>query len=280
MIDTKRLIILQGLPGSGKTEFAKGQKIDSAGRDIFVIHLDDVREKYGWGSRYGVSNCIKDGLKSYRGQGTILLDGLFLTNDDIYNAICYVDSHLVCRMDVLIHRWNEDRATCVKNDGGRREKKSTGMILNATYEEVDVEGLNKRLEGRDIAIAQVIRHDVKLKPDWVRCFKSCDVVSFDGKLRSGKWSLGGEHGSCYGGRSYSEGEEPLEFYELDDLLDDKWPDLRLRHYRKIKRACVSTEEHTEDEYYGGYTTYMNWVCDLEKMYNMLEDFGYVVRGNN
>lgn len=276
MSKSKQLIILQGLPGSGKTEFAKQQNAESSNKDIHVIHMDEVREKCGWGSRYSVSDCINDGLKSYRGQNTVLLDGLFLTNDDVYNAICYVDSHLVCPMRVVVHRWNEDRDTCVKNDGGRREKKSTGMILNATYEELDVDGLNSRLAGREIEIVDVIQHEVELKPDWIRYFKSCPVVDSDGKLRSAQWSLGGEHGSCYGGRHYSDGEEPCEFTELDDFLDEKCPDLRYRHYRAIHRECVTTEENTESEYYGGYTNYMNWVCDLKKMYEMLKDFGYII----
>ena len=223
---------------------------------------------------------IQYGIDDWRWQSTVVLDGLFLTNNDIFNAITFFSEYASCGgIEVIVHRWNEDRETCVKNDGGRREKKSTGTILNATYEEVDVEALNNRLQkygAKNIKVTEVVRHDVVLKPDWIRYFKACADFGRDGKLRSATWSLGGEYGSCYGGTSRSDGEEPLDFDELDNLLDKKCPELKYRDYREIKKKCISTEETTQSEYYGGYTNYMNWVCDLKKMYDLLHELGYVI----
>ena len=274
------VLIAMGLPGSGKSSWADEAKRSCFGNDIHVIHLDDIKEKYFWGNRYAARDYIRKGMEGWRGQGQILLDGLFLTNDDLFNAITCMHNYAGNEMNVIIHRWNENRDICLKNDGGRREKKSTGTILNAKYEDVDTDALNDRLHkygATNVEVTKVIRHSVVLKPDWLRYFKSHVDVDQDGKLRSGRWSVGGCCGNCYDNDiSYFDGEEPLEFTILDDFLDEKCPNLRYQHYRQIRKECVSTEKSSESEYYGGCTNYMNWVCDLQKMYDMLEEFGYDV----
>ena len=275
----EKLHILMGLPGSGKTTFAEEVKNSPEGKDVFVIHADDVREKYFWSNRYTIRDYIRKGMEGWRGQPNVVVDALILTNDDIFNVLTLFTEYVCAKLEVVIHRWDEDRETCLKNDGGRREKKATGIILNATYEDVDIEMLNKRLVGygaKGVEVVEIVLHEVKLKPDWYRFFKTRVDFGRDGKLRSERWSIGGEHGSCYGGHRYSEGEEPLEFDVLDQLLDEKCPELKYRDWREIKRKCVTTEETTESEYYGGYTNYMNWVCDLKKIYDLLEDLGYIV----
>ena len=268
------LIITMGLPGSGKTHFANKSKSN----ETHVINLDEIRDKKFFNHKdYRIHDYIREGMKSWRGQHQVMLDGLFLTNCDLLDAILCFREYADHKMYVVVHHWAADRETCLKNDGGRREKRSTKIILNAKYEDVDIEFLNEQLKSfkaEYIEVSKVIEHDVVLKPDWIRYFKTHISFGTDGKLRSESWSLGGKRGSCYGGTYYSDGEEPLEFDELEDLLEKKCPNLLHRHYRYIWKDCVKTEERTEDEYYGGYTTYMNWVCDLEKMYAILKDYGY------
>lgn len=271
-----------GLPGSGKSSFANDVKNGSFAKMTHIIHVDEIRDKYFCRNVYTLRDYIIKGMESWRGQDSVLIDALILTNQDLFNVITCLIPYTSRGFGVIIHRWNEDRQTCLKNDGGRRESSSTGTILNARYEEVDVEALNERLKkyGADgTEVTKVINHEVVLKPDWIRYFETYVDFNKDGKFRSEKWSLGGIYGSCYGGTSHSDGEEPAEFAALDKLLDKKCPNLLYRHYRYIWKECVSTEETTEDEYYGGYTNYMNWACDLQKMYNMLKDFGYDVTPN-
>jgi hypothetical protein len=270
-----------GLPGSGKSSWAEEVRNDSRNSDTYIIHLDEIREKYCfWGNGYAARDYIITGMGDWRRQPHVVLDGLFLTNDDLFQAITCFDGYTGSKINVIVHRWDEDRETCLKNDGGRRETKSTGTILNAPYEDVDINLLNNRLTRygmHHVEVAQVIRHKVTLKPDWIRYYKSCVDFCDDGKLRSERWSIGGCYGNCWdSSMRYSEGDEPLDFAALDDLLDAKCPDLRYRHYRQIRQECVSTEETFEREYYGGCTNYMNWVCDLKKMYNLLIELGYVI----
>ena len=273
----EKLMITHGLPGSGKTSWSETLE---SNRDVFVLHADDIREKfYSFGGRYTVRDYIVMGMQEWRGQPNVVVDALVLTNDDIFNVVTLFSEYVHGHLEVVVHYWNEDRKTCLKNDGGRREEESTSMILNARYEDVDVEGLNKRLfayGAKGIEVTDVVRHDVMLKPDWYLFCKSGVDFGRNGKLRSERWSVGGEYGSCYGGKHMTDGEEPCEFTELDNLFDKKCPELKYRDYREIKKRCISTEETTQSEYYGGYTNYMNWVCDLKKMYEILKEFGYNV----
>jgi adenylate kinase family enzyme len=280
MRNIEKLTIVMGLPGSGKTTLAEKMKEESSSKDIFVLHLDEIREKHNfWRKEYQALEYIRNGMEDWRGQPHVVLDGLFLTNTDLFHAMTMFTEYAYGVLEITIHRFDADRDACLKNDGGRREKKSTNTILNAKYEDVDIAALNDRLQkygAKNMKVVKVMDHDVVLKPDWIRYYKSHVDFGKDGKLRSDKWSLGGEHGSCYGGRRYSDGEEPLDFAELDDLLDEKCPDLKYKDYRAIKEKCISTEETCESEYYGGYTNYMNWVCDLKKMYDMLTEMGYIM----
>lgn len=256
----EKLHIMMGLPGSGKSSLADEiKKADD--RNIYVIHADEEREKMCvWGDRYEIRDYVRQGMDNWRGQTQVVVDGLVLTNDHIFNVAAFFLEYAYGILEVVVHRFDEDRETCINNDGGRRERKSTRTIMGAQYEEVDIETLNKRLlvyGAKNVQVAEVICHKVELKPDWYRFFKDQVDIWGDGKLRSQSWSLGGMHGSCYGGKSYSDGEEPYEFTELDELLDEKCPDLAYKHFRAIRTECIKTEEREESEYYGGYTRYMN-----------------------
>ena len=66
-----------------------------------------------------------------------------------------------------------------------------------------------------------------------------------------------------------------KFEELDNLLEEIAPNVTFLHYKKIRSQCVKTEESYERDYYGGGCSYLNWVCDLEKLYDLLEQQGYI-----
>jgi hypothetical protein len=102
------------------------------------------------------------------------------------------------------------------------------------------------------------------------------TVSDDKKLRSERWCTGGAYGNCWNDHlSPVSGDDPLEFDELDDLLEKIAPNVTFLHYKKIRNRCVSTEDSYESDYYGGGCNYMNWVCDLEELYSILEELGYI-----
>lgn len=266
-----KLNILVGLPASGKTSFATEEvKTQKNARAIF---LDEVKFRH---FSKTIEDTIYYGIRDLSGTyDTIYLDGLFLTNDDISNAI-YTVAKYFKKVEVEIHRWNEDRETCVKNDGGRRELPSTQTILNATYEEIDLDKINEELKDFDVTIVKITNHIVRLKEDWYRHFKGYSYVDKDGYLRSPKWTTGGAYGNCWDSSlSPVSPEEPLDFDALDELLEGVCPSITFLHYKKIRKECVDTEESYQSEYYGGCTNYLNWRCNLAKMYDILNELGYI-----
>lgn len=287
---TKEVTIemLIGLPGSGKT--STGMSMVHNDRTSALVSVDDYRDNWEYRGRSDES-IIERVVATKAGQYAVerfVIDGLFLTNDKLISgiegAINGLSRYLKgLRIKLILHYWNEDRETCLKNDLGRREMPSTSAIKNATYEAVDFDIINSdvgeyaaKYGATLIPVTRCIPHTVVLKPDWERFFKAHTYYDRDKKLRSEKWCTGGERGNCWDdSKTPVYCDEPEEFTALDELLEKICPSITFLHYKKILKRCVSTEESTEGEYYGGWTQYLNWVCDLRELYNMLEEFGYI-----
>lgn len=275
------LHVLMGLPGSGKTTFTEELKKKlsrkGTGRACAVLHMDELRSVVRYGKKASLREIISNEVYHcvYKDTKHLIIDGPVFTNEDIFNVV-KATAPSFHKVTVTIYRWNEDRETCLKNDGGRRELPSANTILHAPYEKVNIDGLNERIKDFDAQIVKVINNKVVLKDDWDRYFRHIVHVSDDKKLRSEKWCTGGSYGNCWNDHlSPVSPEEPLEFEELDDLLEKIAPNVTFLHYKKIRNKCVKTEESYDSDYYGGGCNYMNWVCDLEKLYELLENQGYI-----
>lgn len=274
-----QLHILMGLPGSGKTTFAKEKAHENCSR-THVINGDNAYKTVT--SYYAYQNKDKHNSLLYlllndlccaidRKQDIIYLDGLFLTNQDILDVLKYFSSS--CQMKVTIHYWNPDRETCLKNDGGRREVSSALTILNAHIEKPNIDWLKDNTDETAVLDIKVKNHQVFLKPDWMRYLRPFVNVE-NGLLVGCSWSEGGTCGSCYSdGLSYIEAESPREFEEFDSLLSEICPNLTFLQYKKLCKICTNTQTRTHRDYYGGTTTERYWVCDLQKMYEALVEMG-------
>ena len=276
------LHILMGLPGSGKTTFAEElkNKLMKKGnsRSVAVLSIDELRSPMRYGKKATLREILSGELCRYVYKDTknVIIDGPVFTNEDIFQMI-KATAPSFHKVTVTVYRWNEDRDTCLKNDGGRREIPSANTILHAPYEEVNVEELNEKIKDYDAQIVKVVNKTVYLKEGWDRYFRHKIYVSDDKKLRSSRWCTGGSYGSCWSDHlSPVSGDDPLEFEELDNLLEEIAPNVTFLHYKKIRSQCVKTEESYERDYYGGGCSYLNWVCDLEKLYDLLEQQGYIV----
>jgi predicted kinase len=272
-----KLEILMGLPGSGKTTFAKEREKKYFSQECMTISLDDINNCKRYGRKVSLDEKIGELLSGKLKKTTkcIIVDGLILTNEDLFNVITAIAPRFG-KVDVVVYQWNEDRDTCLKNDGGRRELPSANTILYAKYEVVNVEEINEKIKDWDASVSKVVKKDVILKEGWERYFRHIAYVDEDKKLRSGRWCTGGAYGNCWDSHlSPVSGEDPLEFKALDDLLESIAPNITFLHYKKIRSECVNTEETYERDYYGGGCSYLNWVCDLEKLYAILEEKGYI-----
>lgn len=263
--------IMMGLPGSGKTHYTKEHENQRAG--VYAVVLDELSDIRVCGQRRSMEELVRFGVdQHYRTVQTILLDGPFFTNQHLRIAL-----HAVAQeygtVTVTIHHWLEDRETCLKNDGGRREVPSSATIQTARYEQPDVDWLNEQLAENGVHVVKVVTHKVQLKPDWLRYWKPLQWHE-DGKLYSMSWCTGGYRNDCWGGSSPAFVEEPYNFDELDALLEKIAPQLTFLQYKRIHSTCVSTETQSQSDYYGGVVHRCCWVCDLEKLYTILHEYGY------
>lgn len=263
--------LLMGLPGSGKTHYAKEHENHRNG--TYAVILDELSDIRCYGKRKPMHELVQIGVgELYNRAKTIILDGPFFTNEQIRLALSAAAEEYGT-IHVTIHHWEENREYCLKNDGGRREVPSTHTILNAEYEIPNTQWLNAQLAEQEVIITKVVTHDVELKPDWLRYWRA-HLWHDDGKLHSESWCTGGCWKDCWGGSSPVSPEDPLPFKALDELLLEIAPQITFLQYKRIQDECVSSESTYDRDYYGGGVSRCHWVCNLEKLYEMLHQFGY------
>lgn len=278
---SQKLIILMGLPGSGKTTFADEYESKITNRYwsnyLRRIDVDQLKERY---PKRNAEALIADEYKVSSSQ--CLIDGLFLTTNDIIKIVetihrYYGEEHI---SDLEIHFWTPNREVCLYNDQGRRSKPSRETILNAHIEKPNLKTIREKTNIKNI---KLVTHEVIRKPAWKELVESNGVCLSQSKFfTSERWSLGGAHGNCWDSNMYYSDPEPQpEFVKLDDLLSKLCPNITFLQYKKIMRECVTIEEETYGEYYGGYCKYAWYRCDVERMVEILEEFGFTFKeGNN
>ena len=263
--------ILMGLPGSGKTHYAKTH--ESKFNKIYTIILDELSSVQQYGKNTPLPILLSASVQRIKNYAhTIIIDGPFFTNEHIKCALQSIAT-MYDQIHVTIHHWNENRDYCLKNDGGRRDVPSTYTIMNAKYEQPDIQWLNAELKSLNVHVTEVVLHDVQLKPDWIRYWRS-HIWLDDNKLYSESWRTGGCWRDCWGNSSYVSTEDPLPFTALDSLLEKVAFNLTFLQYQRIQEQCVTTETNYRADYYGGGITFCRWVCDLPKLYEMLHQYGY------
>jgi hypothetical protein len=272
----KTVVLLWGIPGSGKTHYAEELQYEACpygkrkNSQVWVIDCDRLK--------YYINNPLER-LAYYvvariPFQDTIVVDGLITTNQsakNIMDAILAQQAQIVgnkYEISFEIVWWERDVVSCLYNDSGRRTTEAKITIENAPFEEPNQE---------IIAMAKkVTKKQVVRKPAWKAWAQKVRLGSEE-YMKSSGWCLGGTAGSCWSNEktTVSASAQPASFVEFDDLLSEICPNISFLQYKKIYNHCVSTDESTEHDYYGGSCSYGCYTCNVPELYKMLCEMGIV-----
>ena len=264
-----KVLILMGLPGSGKTTFAekyaKKHNLDWK-QEVNHIDIDSIKERgYITSTEEILKKYFKEHIKDN------IIDGLFTCTKDVIHVI---NSLPYQRNNIEIHYWIPDKEKCLYNDTGRRRLSSKNTILNVMLEYPDIDLIKEKTKVKNLSI---ITHEVEKKPLWMVKTDELGLYVMDDKyLCSDSWNLGGTCCDCWGGAySVTPEPQPASFSEFDNLLESLCPDLSFLKYKKLYHQCVDIEQGIENDYYGGSIHHAFYRCDIQKMFEMLDEWNLI-----
>ena len=288
-METVLVEILVGLPGSGKTYYAKEQGVhpdvcfaDRSKEKAMYICAD--KDAYYDRKPRTIEQIIHNHEFGYwiihhnQNWDHWIIDGLFLTNDIQHKVIDALYNEIYKYNDIKLKirfvYFKEDRKTCLYNDRVRnREKLANITIEHADYEKPDIETLQKDFP---IFEFEVVEKDVHKSNVFESKFLTKGSLDNEQELRSDTWCLGGTWGNCWGDSGHiGADEQPTEFKEFDDLLIELCPNITLGQYKKLYNSLVSIETKDEHDYYGGSTENAYYKCNLKDLYNMMVEMGLI-----
>jgi hypothetical protein len=262
----KKVTLLWGLPGSGKSHYASEQQRDKDYSN--VIDCDKISKQTKPDKMYNM--VATNVVQKLRYRNHAIVDGLITTNevaDKIFKAITTHSKDESFSLEFEIVWWTPDIEACLHNDRGRRDQDSGITIQNIAFEKPSKD-LIKTWN------VKVIRKEIVLKPLWKVWAEESGAGGSD-KLESNRWCLGGTSGNCWGPEKYnvSPTPQPASFKEFDELLEQICPQITFLQYKKLYNETVTTESMGDSDYYGGHVEYAKYVCDLPRLYDLLEQMG-------
>ena len=79
-----KIEILMGLPGSGKSTYAKSKE----DYKTYILSIDEIKDNTWNGNKKTYKELLEIGLnKINKKYEKIIIDGLFLTNEEVFNAL-------------------------------------------------------------------------------------------------------------------------------------------------------------------------------------------------
>ena len=282
--------ILVGLPGSGKTYYTNN-RCTKKGIYGVIVDFDDYKggkNKYPGLKKVLWINSDYYGIFLYNQESLIICDGLFLTNEaqekivrewvELFNK---EDTLKTSTLNIKFIYFKENRDACLNNDSYREKERSAHItIKNSKFEKPDIKNFKNIFNQENINF-EIEEKEVYTMTNYDGEFKSLRNEYWSKKfekdvLVSEHWCVGG---NICGYDGYDEPcspeEKPDSFEEFDKLLEQNCPDITFLQYKKIYKECVTIEEDEERDYYGG-TQYFNfYCCDLKKLYEMLQERGYI-----
>lgn len=282
----KKIIVMMGLPGAGKTTLAK----EIQQRDKRKTHIWDldrfIRSQYDL-KNYSVvdelnfsTRFLKEFQKQFIYNNNIhvhILDGLFLNNNGCERLIKELSIIEVLKPNVTIEfcYFEPDKEACLWNDMARgRNKKAMVTINNAVVERPDVSILEKLTDAK-ISVVDYQTTRAADKEVYYQSFKD-EFDIYKDKFHGDAWSKGGNWCDCWGNDSPCSEEDdpefsPENFPELRMLLNCIIPNIDLELELELFNSTVQYDEYDESDYYGGTQCFKRFECDIRKLYDLLDE---------
>ena len=271
-----KLMILVGLPGSGKTKFAaeliaKGERENKA-YDYIGPNLVELKKRLKDLKELGLEKVLRRNLR-----GSIrtdeILDGCLIGKEDLKLAINTVlDSKDFEKVE--IHYWKPNKEALLRNN-----KYTDGNKVELSLEPVNLDWLKSETEFSNI---ELISHEIELKADYVLFAEKYDLRLIADGVERGKgkkyltsdtWYLGGTSRGHDGEHYHTSGESPLSNFDIfDDLLMEVCPTISFLQYKKLYSSTVTVETRTEYDYYSD-SEYAFYSCDIEELLKQLVNIG-------
>jgi hypothetical protein len=282
-MNNQKLHITVGLPGSGKTKWAKDKQgpagsMRSKG-GVLHIEFDKLRERCEIRKRYPSASLTKpdeEMIREYQNNSThyddVILDLFVSTNAGIIDLLNKL--RIRKNTEVVINYWTPDVDACMHNDRGRRDENSSISITNSTIETPDLARISESLsEMQDVKVS-IQTHKTVMKSAWevfrdeIASKHSCP--DRDGKVTSQSWCLGGDWKDCWGGGGTVSGESPVSnFSAFDDIINEVCPHISFMLYKKIWAECVDVDESYDHDYYGGSTKNACYYFRIRDLHSVL-----------
>lgn len=269
-----KVTILYGLPASGKTFFANRLV------RISKVDFDSIIRSSG-PNKFAIMAALNKEVARRINGDHLIIDGLVTTNQQLRDIIDSLTADFSKYQLVfeLIY-WLEDRDSCLHNDKNRRTLSSEVSIKNLPYEKPDF-SLFPELPQKRVQAMKVVRKspaivwisDLLEKLEYGEWQIKQVVDSLE--MKSSSWCLGGTWGSWDGSSGTVSAESPLEFHEFDRLLEVACPNIGFLAYKKLKRETCTLVTNEENDYYGGRTSNSQHICNIQKLFDLLNEMGLI-----
>lgn len=282
----KKLLILIGLPASGKSTFAKEYKHQiemnndylqwNEKKTVEIIDCDEIMED-DLNKNYLLDKIVEQ-TDVFDSNEAIIVDGLFLTNEHIIDYLNKLQcDHSLAEIDSIeLHYWIPNIDKCLWNDKHRRIKDAKITIKNAIIEEPNLILIKEKIKGINI---KLIKHEIDKKPSWKVFADKYNISLTNGSKMGSKedsWCLGGNWVNYLGNSGYVEAEsQPTNFEDFNKLIEKINPNINFLHYNKLYNKSVNVETYGEDDYYGGHTEHAYFICNVDKLYFELIELGII-----
>ncbi|MNJ90289.1 hypothetical protein D3C87_78840 [compost metagenome] len=266
-----KIIVMCGLPASGKTELAKKiAREENKSSYRSNVHVFDLDVNPDLDSQL---------LKSKNSYDVYIIDGLLLINNDyikIRDIFC--DYYFHKNLSFEFHYFIPNREACLNNDEGRRSKNSKITIMNAEIEEPNVKILSS-YKDKKINV-KVMNHETYIKDGFDK-FKEQQSIS--DYLDSDTWSRGGNHCNCWGDDYEIRPDVPPDenidnFPELNEFIEKICPGLSYELKQEFFEKTVFIEDDSESDYYGGREYKSFFRCNIRRLYELMDERELIVLG--